>query len=297
LPRSRVGWGSPWSASTWTRCQPSSTTRAAAGSQPGGSRPPEPAWTAAGPTPRGVSEMFERFTARARRAVVYAQQEARERNHHYVGTEHLLLGLMREPESVAARALQELKISQDTVREHVIQIVGRGQQPPSGHVPFTPRAKKVLELALREALQLSHNYIGTEHIVLALVREGEGVAAKIMADRIGDLSKVRPVVLALLSGPAGDPGPKRSTVAAEEAAARKMELRVQDEELHLIFRDSGTVTEAAKVIELSGGPITGTGPLSGAFVPLWTSTNDLLRKFAQTFETEPSEEPKDLISK
>src|SRR2546430_13934569 len=118
--------------------------------------------------------MFERFTARARRAVVNAQQEARELNHNYIGTEHLLLGLMREPESVAARALQELKISQDTVREQVIQIVGRGQQPPSGHVPFTTRAKNAPELSLREALQRSHNYTGTAHILRCPDREGEG---------------------------------------------------------------------------------------------------------------------------
>jgi ATP-dependent Clp protease ATP-binding subunit ClpC len=142
--------------------------------------------------------MFERFTARARRAVVNAQQEARELNHNYIGTEHLLLGLMREPESVAARALQELKISQDTVREHVIQIVGRGQQPPSGHVPFTPRAKKVLELSLREALQLSHNYIGTEHILLGLIREGEGVAARVLVKLGGNLAVVREKVIEII---------------------------------------------------------------------------------------------------
>jgi len=142
--------------------------------------------------------MFERFTARARRAVVNAQQEARELNHNYIGTEHLLLGLMREPESVAARALQELKISQDTVREHVIQIVGRGQQPPSGHVPFTPRAKKVLELSLREALQLSHNYIGTEHILLGLIREGEGVAAQVLVKLGGNLAVVREKVIEII---------------------------------------------------------------------------------------------------
>ena len=142
--------------------------------------------------------MFERFTARARRAVVNAQQEARELNHNYIGTEHLLLGLMREPESVAARALQELKISQDTVREQVMQSVGRGQQPPSGHVPFTPRAKKVLELSLREALQLSHNYIGTEHILLGLIREGEGVAAQVLVKLGGNLAVVREKVIEII---------------------------------------------------------------------------------------------------
>ena len=142
--------------------------------------------------------MFERFTARARRAVVNAQQEARELSHNYIGTEHLLLGLMREPESVAARALQELEISQDAVRERVIQIIGRGKHPPSGHVPFTPRAKKVLELSLREALQLSHNYIGTEHILLGLIREGEGVAAQVLVKLGGNLAVVREKVIELV---------------------------------------------------------------------------------------------------
>jgi ATP-dependent Clp protease ATP-binding subunit ClpC len=142
--------------------------------------------------------MFERFTARARRAVVNAQEEARELNHNYIGTEHLLLGLMREPESVAARALQELKISQDTARERVIQIVGRGQQPQSGHIPFTPRAKKVLELSLREALQLSHDYIGTEHILLGLIREGEGVAAQVLVKLGGNLAVVREKVIEIV---------------------------------------------------------------------------------------------------
>jgi ATP-dependent Clp protease ATP-binding subunit ClpC len=141
--------------------------------------------------------MFERFTARARGAVVNAQQEARELNHNYIGTEHLLLGLMREPESVAARALQELKISQDAVRERVIQIIGRGKHAPTGHVPFTPRAKKVLELSLREALQLSHNYIGTEHILLGLIREGEGVAAQVLVKLGGNLAAVREKVIEL----------------------------------------------------------------------------------------------------
>ena len=142
--------------------------------------------------------MFERFTERARRVVVFAQEEARELNHSYIGTEHLLLGLMRDADGVAPRALQELKISQDTVREQVIQIVGRGQQPPSGHVPFTPRAKKVLELSLREALQLSHNYIGTEHILLGLVGEGEGVAAQVLIKLGGNLAVVREKVIEII---------------------------------------------------------------------------------------------------
>src|SRR5690349_21499169 len=135
-------------------------------------------WTVTGP-PEG-SEMFERFTERARRVVVFAQEEARDLNHNYIGTEHLLLGLMRDADSVAVRALRELDIGQDAVREQVTEIIGRGKRPPSGHIPFTPRAKKVLELSLREALQLNHNYIGTEHILLGLVGEGEGVAAQVL---------------------------------------------------------------------------------------------------------------------
>ena len=141
--------------------------------------------------------MFERFTDRARRAVVHAQDEARELNHNYIGTEHLLLGLMREPESVAARALEELNIGQDAVREEVIQIIGRGQGVLTGHIPFTPRAKKVLELSLREALQLGHNYIGTEHILLGLIMEGEGVAAQVLAKLGGNMGAVREKVIEL----------------------------------------------------------------------------------------------------
>jgi ATP-dependent Clp protease ATP-binding subunit ClpC len=148
--------------------------------------------------------MFERFTERARRVVVHAQEEARELNHNYIGTEHLLLGLMREQESAGARALQELEISQDAVREQVVQIVGRGKQAPSGHIPFTPRAKKVLELSLREALQLSHDYIGTEHILLGLIREGEGVAAQVLTNLGGELSRVRAKVIELIPA-AGEP--------------------------------------------------------------------------------------------
>ena len=125
--------------------------------------------------------MFERFTDRARRVVVLAQEEARMLNHNYIGTEHILLGLIHEGEGVAAKALESLSISLDGVREQVQEIIGQGQQAPSGHIPFTPRAKKVLELSLREALQLGHNYIGTEHILLGLIREGEGVAAQASA--------------------------------------------------------------------------------------------------------------------
>ncbi|MGI8708415.1 MAG: ATP-dependent Clp protease ATP-binding subunit [Actinomycetota bacterium] len=147
--------------------------------------------------------MFERFTDRARRVVVLAQEEARLLNHNYIGTEHILLGLIHEGEGVAAKALESLGISLDKVRQQVEEIIGAGQSPPSGHIPFTPLAKKVLELSLREALQLGHNYIGTEHILLGLIREGEGVAAQVLVKLGADLGRVRQQVIQLLSGYSG----------------------------------------------------------------------------------------------
>ncbi|CBT74341.1 ATP-dependent Clp protease ATP-binding subunit [Glutamicibacter arilaitensis Re117] len=147
-----------------------------------------------------MPKMFERFTDRARRVVVLAQEEARMLNHNYIGTEHLLLGLIHEGDGVAAKALESLNISLGAVREQVQEIIGKGQQAPSGHIPFTPRAKKVLELSLREALQLGHNYIGTEHILLGLIREGEGVAAQVLVKLGADLGRVRQQVIQLLSG-------------------------------------------------------------------------------------------------
>ena len=148
--------------------------------------------------------MFERFTDRARRVVVLAQEEARLLNHNYIGTEHILLGLIHEGEGVAARGMQSLGISLDSVRSQVVETIGQGHQSPSGHIPFTPRAKKVLELSLREALQLGHNYIGTEHILLGLIREGDGVAAQVLEKLGADLPKVRHTVIQLLSGGSGD---------------------------------------------------------------------------------------------
>ncbi len=147
--------------------------------------------------------MFERFTDRARRVVVLAQEEARLLNHNYIGTEHILLGLIHEGEGVAAKALESLGISLEAVRNQVEEIIGQGGSSPSGHIPFTPRAKKVLELSLREALQLGHNYIGTEHILLGLIREGEGVAAQVLVKLGADLSRVRQQVIQLLSGYSG----------------------------------------------------------------------------------------------
>jgi ATP-dependent Clp protease ATP-binding subunit ClpA len=160
--------------------------------------------------------MFERFTDRARRVVVLAQEEARLLNHTYVGTEHLLLGLIHEAEGVAAKALELLGIRLEAVRAQVEQIVGRGQRASTGHIPFTPRAKQVLELSLREAKQLGHDYIGTEHILLGLIREGEGVAAHVLVKLGADLSRARGQVIGLLSGDAG----------TEEAAARTRLVRM-----------------------------------------------------------------------
>ena len=157
--------------------------------------------------------MFERFTDRARRVVVLAQEEARLLNHSYIGTEHILLGLIHEGEGVAAKALESLNISLEAVRAQVEEIIGQGGSSPSGHIPFTPRAKKVLELSLREALQLGHNYIGTEHILLGLIREGEGVAAQVLVKLGADLSRVRQQVIQLLSGYQGPAGKGEGTPA------------------------------------------------------------------------------------
>ena len=162
--------------------------------------------------------MFERFTDRARRVVVLAQEEARLLNHNYIGTEHILLGLIHEGEGVASKALEGLGISLESVREQVQEIIGQGQQAPSGHIPFTPRAKKVLELSLREALQLGHNYIGTEHILLGLIREGEGVAAQVLVKLGADLGSVRQQVLQLISGYQGGKEGATAGVGAGGAA-------------------------------------------------------------------------------
>ncbi|HTL83557.1 MAG TPA: ATP-dependent Clp protease ATP-binding subunit [Acidimicrobiia bacterium] len=163
--------------------------------------------------------MFERFTDRARRVVVLAQEEARLLNHNYIGTEHILLGLIHEGEGVAAKALESLGISLEAVRAQVEEIIGHGGQAPSGHIPFTPRAKKVLELSLREALQLGHNYIGTEHILLGLIREGEGVAAQVLVKLGADLSRVRQQVIQLLSGYAGTKDPAGAGAGATAGAS------------------------------------------------------------------------------
>ena len=168
--------------------------------------------------------MFERFTDRARRVVVLAQEEARMLNHNYIGTEHILLGLIHEGEGVAAKALESLGISLDAVRQQVEEIIGQGQQAPSGHIPFTPRAKKVLELSLREALQLGHNYIGTEHILLGLIREGDGVAAQVLVKLGADLNRVRQQVIQLLHGYQGKEPASAGTAGAESAPSTSLVL-------------------------------------------------------------------------
>jgi ATP-dependent Clp protease ATP-binding subunit ClpC len=142
--------------------------------------------------------MFERFTDKARHVVVVAQEEARDLHHNYIGTEHLLLGMLREPRGLAAQALEDAGVTLTTTREHVISRVSRGKKVSSGHIPFTPRAKKVLELGLREALALHHNYIGTEHLLLGVIREGEGLGAEVLREQVGDLLKLRMAVLDLV---------------------------------------------------------------------------------------------------
>src|SRR6266498_2497503 len=178
--------------------------------------------------------MFERFTDRARRVVVLAQEEARILNHNYIGTEHILLGLIHEGEGVAAKALESLGISLEAVRSQVEEIIGQGQAAPTGHIPFTPRAKKVLELSLREALQLGHNYIGTEHILLGLIREGEGVAAQVLQKLGADLNRVRQQVIQLLQGYAG----KGEGQPGEQAPQGSMVLDQFGRNLTQLARDS-----------------------------------------------------------
>jgi ATP-dependent Clp protease ATP-binding subunit ClpC len=158
-----------------------------------------------------LCSVFERFTERARQVVVLAEEDARELKHNYIGTEHILLGLLREREGVASRVLESLGISFESARAQVVRIVGSGEEVTPGQIPFTPRAKKILELALREAQSLGHNYVGTEHILLGLVRENEGVAARILLDFDADSDKLRNEVIRMLPGP---DGPKNSSAAA-----------------------------------------------------------------------------------
>jgi ATP-dependent Clp protease ATP-binding subunit ClpA len=186
--------------------------------------------------------MFERFTDRARRVVVLSQEEARLLNHNYIGTEHLLLGLIHEGQGVAAKALELLGIRLEAVRAQVEGIIGRGQEAPSGQIPFTPRAKKVLELSLREALQLGHNYMGTEHILLGLIREGEGVAAQVLVRLGADFSRVRQQVIQLLSGYAGDPEAAAGTRPVRMSVPE--DLREAEEQLAQVRRQKVAAIDA-----------------------------------------------------
>jgi ATP-dependent Clp protease ATP-binding subunit ClpC len=187
--------------------------------------------------------LFERFTDRARRVVVLAQEEARMLNHNYIGTEHILLGLSRE-EGVAAKALETLNISVEAARQQVEEIIGRGQAPPpSGHIPFTPRAKKVLELAFREAMQLGHDYIGTEHILLGLIREGEGVGAEVLQRLGADLNRVRQSVIQLLSGYAGLRHGEMSSLSPFEEREKIV--------VSLLIHEGMTTSQIAKVLGVS----------------------------------------------
>ena len=205
--------------------------------------------------------MFERFSDLARRVVVLAQEEARMLDHNYIGTEHILLGLIREGDGVAAKALESLGISLDAVRHQVEEIIGRGQQTPSGHIPFTPRAKKVLELSLRESLQLGHSYIGTEHILLGLIREGDGVAAQVLVRLGADLNRLRLQVIQL-HGYQGEDEPGSTPVAQQPRLLSRIDaieqrlsileqrvgtgpgLRELDREIAQVRRDREAAVEA-----------------------------------------------------
>ena len=193
--------------------------------------------------------MFERFTDRARRAVVLAQEEARLLDHNYIGTEHILLGLMAEGEGVAAKVLEAMKIDRDAVRRQVTELIGQGGSAPIGHIPFTPRAKKVLELSLREALQLGHNYIGTEHMLLGLIREGQGVAAQVLHRLGADLAQVMVLLpSAEAPRPSRTPAAQRAIGAADEVAS---DDPVGSHHLLLALLDDPS-SLAAKVLEAFG---------------------------------------------
>jgi ATP-dependent Clp protease ATP-binding subunit ClpC len=186
--------------------------------------------------------MFERFTNRARHVVVLSQEEARLLNHNYIGTEHILLGLLGEPESIAGQVLATFEITRDVVRQEVVERIGKGKSAPTGHIPFTPRAKKTLELSLREALSIKHNYIGTEHILLGLIREGEGVAAQILRDH-RDLLEIRAAVLNAVS--ATDPGEEGEGAEETNAVLRWLRQRLSRHGASVPFRPEVTGAEPA----------------------------------------------------
>ncbi len=202
--------------------------------------------------------MFERFTDRARRVVVRAQEEARLLNHNYIGTEHILLGLIHEGEGVAARGLESLGIDLDSGRAKVIEIIGPGSQAPSGHIPFTPRAGIVLKLSLREALQLGHNYIGTEHILLGLIREGEGVGAQVLQRLGAEPHQVHQTVIQLLSG--------SSATESEGRPAGSPTQGAWPTEWLIAHGDSPRSPGFVGVVNGGGTPLGVVGALAAAFV-------------------------------
>jgi ATP-dependent Clp protease ATP-binding subunit ClpC len=234
--------------------------------------------------------MYERFTERARRVVVLAQEEARMLGHDYIGTEHILLGLIREGEGVAANALESLGISLAAVRQQVEEIIGQGRHAPSGHIPFTAPAKEVIELSLREALQLGHNYIGTEHILLGLIGEGEGVAAQVLVKLGADHSRVRQQVNQLLRGsqgnePAGPVAPSQTppsvslvldqfgrnlTAGAREAIPRPRVPCRDDERTGLPAASCLLIGRHGHGEFLAGMPLSGPGAGPGQRCQSWT---------------------------
>jgi ATP-dependent Clp protease ATP-binding subunit ClpA len=229
--------------------------------------------------------MFERFTDRARRVVVLAQEEARLLNHNYIGTEHILLGLIHEGEGVAAKALESVGISLEAVRQQVEAIIGRGQQAPSGHIPFTPRAKKVLELSLSEAHRLGHNYISTEHMLLGLIREGEGVAAQVLVRLGADLNGVRQQVIRLVTGREPEAS-RRIAVAGELGEDVLLPRAVAGEHWVAEIRNALTkITERLEAIErhlgMTAPPAEPGGPPGKTKPP----------GKAESPETEPPESP------
>jgi ATP-dependent Clp protease ATP-binding subunit ClpA len=200
--------------------------------------------------------VFERFTDRARRVVVLAQAEARMLNHDYIGTEHILLGLIHEGEGVAAKALESLNISLEAARQQVEEIIGRGQAAPTGHIPFTPRAKKVLELSFREARQFGHNYIGTEHILLGLVREGEGVAAQVLQKLGADLDRVRNRVRRIMVQRLLEPEEEMPTMGSTRSKLREYASPSPFDErekivLSLLIQEGLTASAIADVLGVS----------------------------------------------
>jgi ATP-dependent Clp protease ATP-binding subunit ClpA len=194
--------------------------------------------------------VFERFTERAREVIVLAQDEALALKHNYIGTEHILLGLLREEEGLAARVLESLDVTVEEVRAQVERIVGQGDEVTTGQIPFTPRAKKVLELSLREAMALGHNYIGTEHILLGVVRENEGVAARILLDFDADAEKIRNEIIRLLSGPKLREDPQLRAEIERLRAERKEAIEAKDFEKAAQLRD----LERGLLAELGGHP-------------------------------------------